>query len=41
MSAVKWIDFRIMMHKLGENDSSECSCLPLLHNILATSLLIQ
>ena len=41
MSAVKWIYFGIMMHKLGENDSSECSCMSLLLEILATSLLIQ
>ena len=33
--------FGIMMHELGENDSSECSCMSLLNEILATSLLIQ
>ena len=41
LSAVKWIYFGIMMHELGENDSSECSCMSLLNEILATSLLIQ
>ena len=41
MSAVKWIYFGIMMHKLGENDSSECSCTSLLHKILVTLLLIR
>ena len=41
LSAVKWIYFGIMMHELGENDSSECSCMSLLSEILATSLLIQ
>ena len=28
------------MHELGENDSSECPCMSLLNEILATSLLI-
>ena len=41
LSAVKWIYFGIMMHELGENDSIECSCMSLLNEILATSLLIQ
>ena len=41
LSAVNWIYFGLMMHELGENDSIECSCMSLLNEILATSLLIQ